>query len=431
MAVIPEISQVQLPSGSQYSIRDRAAMHYLGVSTTAISEGAATAPVTIVVEGITYTTDNTVTIDDTHKKLHCYDYVIYDNESFLFLVTVTNNTESYSWKKLRSGSNLDIQVDGTSIISNNTADIITTGSSQGGTAYDPSTNPITTKGYVDDAIDAAIAELPEPMVFSGGVTVVETVTGTSPNYTYSYSVTLPNDMTELAEGCTFKVTSASGTYPAGYDGSKVTAGDTFIVTIAGTISSHVTTDTVWTIIPSGDEPSGTVIEVATGVGLTGGPINTSGTIKANLASETALSGDKIYNVGVNSNGKLAVQVPWENTTYTATDGVKIESNVIKHTNSVTAQNQSSDKHVKRVTFDAQGHITGATNAETVTIKNPTKKTVVTDMSVAEPSSTAATGELAYYSVSNETLILKKIVETTGDSITTTDVTNVVKDIDAT
>ena len=44
------------------------------------------------------------------------------------------------------------------------------------------------------------------------------------------------------------------------------------------------------------------------------------------------------------------------------------------------------------------------------------------MSVAEPSATAATGALAYYSVSGETLTLKQIVETTGASITTSDVT---------
>ena len=63
-----------------------------------------------------------------------------------------------------------------------------------------------------------------------------------------------------------------------------------------------------------------------------------------------------------------------------------------------------------------------TAGSTTTIKNPTSKTVVTDMSVAEPSATAASGALAYYSVSGETLTLKQIVETTGASISTSDVT---------
>ena len=63
-----------------------------------------------------------------------------------------------------------------------------------------------------------------------------------------------------------------------------------------------------------------------------------------------------------------------------------------------------------------------TAGSTTSINNPTSKTVVTDMSVAEPSSTAASGALAYYSVSGETLTLKQIVETTGASISTSAVT---------
>ena len=63
-----------------------------------------------------------------------------------------------------------------------------------------------------------------------------------------------------------------------------------------------------------------------------------------------------------------------------------------------------------------------TAGSTTTIKNPTSKTVVTDMSVADPNATAATGELIYYSVSGETLSLKKLVEATGASITTENVT---------
>ena len=66
----------------------------------------------------------------------------------------------------------------------------------------------------------------------------------------------------------------------------------------------------------------------------------------------------------------------------------------------------------------QPTISVSTAGATTTIKNPTSKTVVTDMAVAEPSSTTATGELVYFSVANETLTLKKFVETTGASITT-------------
>ena len=57
---------------------------------------------------------------------------------------------------------------------------------------------------------------------------------------------------------------------------------------------------------------GTVTSVATADGITGGPITTSGTIKANLKSytkNTAEIGGGLYGVELDKNGKLAVNVP--------------------------------------------------------------------------------------------------------------------------
>lgn len=84
---------------------------------------------------------------------------------------------------------------------------------------------------------------------------------------------------------------------------------------------------------------GTVTSVATGIGLTGGSITSSGAIKANLRSETALTLDsaagtttsgRVYPVAVDKAGYLAVNVPWTdtntNTTYTfagGTDGFSV------------------------------------------------------------------------------------------------------------
>ena len=65
--------------------------------------------------------------------------------------------------------------------------------------------------------------------------------------------------------------------------------------------------------------TGTVTSVATGVGLTGGPVTSTGTLKAALRSETALTKDsvinaetegRIYPVAVDKSGYLAVNVPW-------------------------------------------------------------------------------------------------------------------------
>jgi hypothetical protein len=79
-------------------------------------------------------------------------------------------------------------------------------------------------------------------------------------------------------------------------------------------------------LPTYSNNAGTVTEVKTGKGLTGGPITSSGTIKCNLNSEASLgtigNTDKLYAVGVDSNGKLCVNVPWSagsSTTGTVTE----------------------------------------------------------------------------------------------------------------
>lgn len=68
--------------------------------------------------------------------------------------------------------------------------------------------------------------------------------------------------------------------------------------------------------------TGTVTKVSTGAGLTGGDITGTGTIKANLMSETKLTNaatdgtetsGRVYPIRLDKNGKLAVNVPWTNT----------------------------------------------------------------------------------------------------------------------
>ena len=75
-----------------------------------------------------------------------------------------------------------------------------------------------------------------------------------------------------------------------------------------------------TVEVNGQPIGGTVTNVATGVGLTGGPVTSTGIIKANLVSETASSlesesrtevADREYPVGIDANNKLSVNVPWE------------------------------------------------------------------------------------------------------------------------
>jgi len=121
--------------------------------------------------------------------------------------------------------------------------------------------------------------------------------------------------------------------------------------------------------------TGTVTKVSTGVGLTGGDISTTGTVKTKLRSETALTIDsaaatttsgRVYPVAVDKTGYLAVNVPWTNTTYSANTGIKLNGTTFQHTNAVTAgtagtssATSGSTLAVPYITYDAQGHITGS------------------------------------------------------------------------
>lgn len=66
------------------------------------------------------------------------------------------------------------------------------------------------------------------------------------------------------KGHTYKVITAHSSAPACKVGDMI-----------------ISNGTEWVVIPSGDEPSGTVTSVATGIGLSGGPITSSGTISIN------------------------------------------------------------------------------------------------------------------------------------------------------
>ena len=133
------------------------------------------------------------------------------------------------------------------------------------------------------AVAAALATLPEPMVFKGSLGTGGTIT------------TLPT-ASSSNKGYVYKVITA-GTYAS----QTAKVGDTFI-----------SDGSLWVLIPSGDEPSGTVtnVTVANGGGITvsGSPITSSGTI------------------------------------------------TVGHSNSVTAKTSSS---LKKFTYDEYGHVTGS------------------------------------------------------------------------
>ena len=93
---------------------------------------------------------------------------------------------------------------------------------------------------------------------------------------------------EISTAMVFKGTlGTNGTKTSLPTASADTVGDTYKVITAGTYAGQsakvgdtfvCSSDPTWVLIPSGDEPSGTVTNVATGDGLTGGPIASTGTI---------------------------------------------------------------------------------------------------------------------------------------------------------
>jgi len=135
--------------------------------------------------------------------------------------------------------------------------------------------------------------------------------------------------------------------------------------------------------------TGTVTSVATGAGLTGGTITTSGTVKANLTSETKLTNaaadgtetaGRIYPVRLDKNSKLAVNVPWENTTYSSKTAASGGTEVSLVTTGEKYTWNSKTSNTGTVTSVATGAgLTGGTISTSGTIKaNLTSETALTN-----------------------------------------------------
>ena len=173
-------------------------------------------------------------------------------------------------------------------------------------------------------VGTAISNIPKAMQFKGslgtGGTITDLPTADSSN-----------------SGWTYKVITA-GTYSS--IAAKV--GDLFI-----------STGLEWVLIPSGDEPSGTVTSVATGTGLTGGPVTSSGTIShADTSSQASVSNSgRTYIQSVTLDGMGHVT------------GLSSATETVVNTN--TAQLQVSDTTNKRInTVESTGkyiQFTGGTN----------------------------------------------------------------------
>ena len=222
----------------------------------------------------------------------------------------------------------------------------------------------TTHKELQDAIDA----LPEPMVFKGTLGTNGTITS------------LPT-AAAANEGWTYKVITA-GTYAS--QAAKI--GDLFI-----------STGSEWTWVPSGDEPSGTVTNVAIsnggGIGISGSPITSSGTITLTNTGVRSITQDS-------SDGhKLIVNTNGSNTTITIPDNNTIYSNA---TTSTAGLMSSSDK------TKLDGIATGATK-------------VTVDSALSSTSTNPVQNKVVNSAISN----LNTLV---GDTAVSTQITNAIDEI---
>lgn len=238
-------------------------------------------------------------------------------------------------------------------------------------AASTNTTQIATTAFVKTAVDNAVNGLPNPMVFQG------TVGKSGGSGTVS---TIPT--TGVAIGDTYKIIEEDKSISA----SASTTGSAVTAKIGDTIIATATTPK-WTVIPSGDEPAGTVTSVAAGAGLNttgddsssdGGTITSSGTLyltKSGVSAGTygsatqtpAITVDKYGRVTSVTNTTISGVTPASHTHGKISNGGAISStdNVAIGNNDRLIISDSSDSYILKnssITFD------GSTTTKALTQK---------------------------------------------------------------
>lgn len=198
----------------------------------------------------------------------------------------SNDIQNWNNKTSSIGTITGVSINGTSIATSGVANItsvpasILTGAIPNGvTATTQTQSDNSTKIATTAYVDTAISNLPEPMVFKGSLGTGGTITA------------LPTAEASN-EGHTYKVIK-NGTYA----GQTAKVGDTFI-----------STGSRWELIPSGDEPSGTVTSITLNATSpiaidNSAAITTSGTRTISHAS-SGVSAGTYKSVTVNSTGHV-------------------------------------------------------------------------------------------------------------------------------
>ena len=212
------------------------------------------------------------------------------------------------------------------------------------------------------AVWTAIDNLPEPMVFKGSLGTGGTITDLPVNGTAKV-------------GDTYKVIEAKT-----YAGKAAKIGDTFIC-LTKTSSANT-----WELIPSGDEPSGTVTSVGIsnggGLSVSGSPITSSGTITISHA-------DTSSQASVNNSGRTYIQDITLDT-YGHVTGIASATETVVNTdryvNSAAFAHDSTNDNVK-MTLTRAGSDTATVTANIPKVSNSSSGVAPKGATVSSQSQT--------------------------------------------
>ena len=278
----------------------------------------------------------------------------------------SNDIQNWNNKTSNIGTITGVSVNGTSIATSGVANItsvpasILTGAIPNGvTATTQTQSDNSTKIATTAYVDTAIGNLPEPMVFKGSLGTGGTITS------------LPTAEASN-EGHTYKVIK-NGTYA----GQAAKVGDTFI-----------STGSRWELIPSGDEPSGTVTSITLNATSpiaidNSAAITTSGTRTISHAS-SGVSAGTYKSVTVNSTGHVTGGTnPTTLSGYGITDAKIANGAITLGSNTITPLTEhqdisgKQDKLTTQTAYSAKGSATKVPQITTNTLGQVTGITEVT------------------------------------------------------
>lgn len=420
------LNQVKLPNNSTYDINDTLALHLLGITETDVTVTDPSVPSQVVIGSATIDVvpNDAVVCSVKDNAMYRYKQTGSNPATYAWenisptaatigngTITVTTTGESNQTFTVNQTSNSTIsipvpvkgiQVAGTDLTPDNnthkvnitaipaaniTAGVLADGFTTTTPTSESADTALVTKEYVDDAI----APIAAAMVFKGTVGTDGTIAN------------LPNPAADYL-GWVYKAVSDNTTATAAIPQYK--AGDTLICAEGPVVEETQTYK--WVVIPSGDEPVGTVTNIATGDGLTGGPITDTGTIGLALvnnhtttvaAGDATSTADRSYPVAIDSNNKLAVNVPWTDTT------------------------QIPVANITDVVANASASLISA-------IDNPIKTISTADADTSSGTPAAPSGAVAtdLFTVTSGVLTIKYLTATTAPAVTATTTENLVQKV---